>query len=354
MRTRKYWIFDYETILNTFIAVFEDLNTSERYTFIIGKHHNDIHKLIKFFEENIKYGDWHLGYNNLAFDSQITERLLDFKEGFKTRTGEEIAYDLYKYAGYIIEKSNNKEFLDYPEFKLNIRNVDIFKLNYWNSAVKRSSLKWIQFAMDWHNVEEMSHDFNQRIETEENLVEVVNYCINDVTSTKAIYNFKDRKGERIMISQINLRGKLSKEFDLRLHSAAEPKIVKDVFLHFLSKKLKIDKKILRDKRTYRDKVYVKELILPYIKFHHEEFNDVLKWFQELVLDTAIIEASEEEQKKKGPKYVLDAFGIKSVYALGGLHGATKPGVYKSEKGKVIKTVDVDIFGVLTPLIDWNS
>ncbi|NCD06170.1 MAG: hypothetical protein EOL97_08630 [Spirochaetia bacterium] len=338
---KKYWVYDLETIVNCFIAVFESLVDKERHIFIIHETQNDTEKLIKFLENDIINNNWHLGYNNLAFDSQLIEYILDHKDLLLNQIAADTAQDLYHYAQHVIDLSNSNQFLDYAPFKLRLKNVDIYKLNYWDSSVKRSSLKWIQYSMDWENVEEMPHDFREPVNTKEELEVVVSYCINDVSSTKAVYNFKDKKGEQVMISQINLRGQLSKEFKLGLHSAAEPKIAKDVFLHFLSKKMNINKKELSLKRTYRDFVKLKDVILPYITFKNEKFIGVKKWFESLTIDTAVLK--EEEEKTKGPKNVKTINTAEFTYGLGGVHACAKSGVYKSENGRVIKSCDVKSF-----------
>ena len=340
MRKKKQWVYDYETIVNTFIGVFENLHSDERHIFIISPYQNDLPLLLAFYKENIQYQDWHLGFNNLAFDSQITEFIIDNHKELSEHSNKKITKEIYNYAQDIINRSDRKEFLDYPEFKLRIKNVDIYKLNYWDSVVKRSSLKYIQYTMDWENIEEMPHEYYKPIEDIETLNTVVEYCINDVRSTKAIYNYKNKKGEKIMISQINLRAQLSSKFNVNLYSAAEPKISREIFLHFLAEKLGVDKKELREKRTYRDIINIKDLILPYIDFKNELLTEVKNWFSELIVDTSVLTDNEDKQSNKGPKKSINFFGAKIDYSLGGVHGVTKKGIYRTENGKTIKTCDV--------------
>ncbi len=268
MRDRRYWVMDYETIVNCFVAVFIDLNSSSLKTFVINRNVNDLPKLLKFFKENIENNDWHFGYNNLAFDAQLTEFILQNQRELLELDTDDLTATLSNYANYVIERSSAGEFLDYPEFKLSIRCVDIFKLNHWDNAAKRSSLKWIQYSMDWFNVEEMPHHHSEPVLTDSQLEDIVNYCINDVKSTKNIFLTTDQKGERVMISQINLRAKLSAEYEVNLFSASEPRISKEIFLYFLSKKLNIPKKEIRNLRTFRDNVNIKNIILPSISFEN--------------------------------------------------------------------------------------
>jgi hypothetical protein len=345
MREREFWVMDYETIVNCFVAVFELYDKDERKVFIIDKHQNDAAEFIKFLIESRKSKDWHFGYNNLAFDAQITEFILENKDEFlhPSADGESLADRIYEYAQYVIGKSDRNEFVDYPEFKLSIKCVDIYKLNHWDSNAKRTSLKWTQFSMDWHNVEEMPHPHYERVMDRETLDMVVNYCINDVKSTKAIFNMKDSKGTKVMVSQINLRAKLSETYNVNLYSASEPRISKEIFLHFLSEKLGLKKKDIKELRTYRKNVVIRDIILPCVKFETPEFNGVHNWFKSLVVDTTILDSSDEDLKKKGPSYNMLHKGVPTVYALGGIHGCIRPGIYVPTAGRKIVSVDVTSF-----------
>jgi hypothetical protein len=335
---------DYETIVNCFIAVYEGHSNSKREVFIISEFQNDTERFIEFLNESRECKDWHLGYNNINFDAQITEHILANQEHYidlsKSSTGDEIASMIYKYAQYVISKADSGEFLDYPEFKMTIRCVDIYKLNHWDSNAKRTSLKYAQFSMDWENVEEMPHEHYKKVEDKETLDMVVNYCINDVESTKAIFNLKGKKGEKLMSNQINLRAKLSSTYNVNLYSASEPKISKEIFLHFLSEKLRVDKKTIGKMRTFRSTVVIRDVLLPYIKFDLPEFNGVYNWFKNLVVDTAILDSSEEDLKKKGPKHRMIYKGVPTDYALGGIHGCIKSGIYKPLDHQKILSVDV--------------
>lgn len=344
MRDREFWVMDYETIINCFVAVFESYDRKTRKVFVISKYQNDAVDFVKFLIESKKAKDWHFGYNNIAFDAQITEFVLANTKEFldPLEDAEALAYRLYEYAQYVIGKSDRNEFLDYPEFKLSIRCVDIFKLNHWDSNAKRTSLKWTQFGMDWENVEEMPHPHYERIIDKETLIMVVKYCINDVRSTKAIFTMTDSKGTKVMVSQINLRAKLSETYNVNLLSASEPKISKEIFLHFLSEKLGISKKEIKEMRTYRKNVVIRDIILPCVKFETPEFNGVHNWFKNLVVDTAILD-TDDDIKKKGPKYSMMHKGVPTDYALGGIHGCIAPGVYEPKPGRKILSVDVTSF-----------
>lgn len=340
---QKFWVMDYETIVNCFVAVFSAYDSEEQHVFVVNRDKNDMPAFLEFLKQNQASKDWHFGYNNLSFDAQITEYIMQNAGYFTGRSAEEITTTIYQYAQHVIGKTDRKEFLDYPEYKLSIPCVDIFKLNHWDSNAKRTSLKWVQFSMDWNNVEEMPHYHYEPVRDDDTLQKVVSYCINDVASTKQIFLLKNAKGEQIMASQINLRAELSATYNLTLYSASEPRISKEMFLHFLSEKLSRDKRDIRNMRTERSHVTVRDIILPYVRFSTPEFTSVHNWFKSLVVDTAILDETEESQKSKGPKHRVIFKEVPTDYGLGGLHGCAASGIYTAAKGKKILSADVTSF-----------
>lgn len=340
MEKRKFWIMDYETICNAFVAVFTDYQSDETHVFVINRENNDLQKFLDFLVLNRSRKDWHFGYNNLAFDAQITEWMMDNAAALLALNSEECTAAIYQYTQSVIDKSNRNEFLDYPEFKLTIPCVDIFKLNHWDSMAKRTSLKWVQFSMDWHNVEEMPHEHLMPVEDNDTLDKVVSYCINDVLSTKQIFLMCNPKGEQIMASQINLRAELSLTYNINLYSASEPRISKEIFLHFLSEKLGRDKKSIRNMKTERENVAVRDIILSYVKFETPCFVAMHNWFKNQIINTAI---DTEENEKKGPKHRMNFRGVNTDFGLGGLHGCAAPGIYVATTGKKIMSADVTSF-----------
>ena len=125
---RTFWIMDYETITNCFIAVFEAYDRDERKVFVINRDRNDAAAFIKFLDECIVSDSWHFGYNNIAFDAQITQYILVNREAILKGTSDEVTMLISQYAGTVINKSRNNEFHDFREEDFSIKVIDIFKL----------------------------------------------------------------------------------------------------------------------------------------------------------------------------------------------------------------------------------
>ena len=322
-----HWVMDYETLSNCFVGVFQHYKTSEQKIFIVHDLQNDFDKFIEFLIDNRDERQWHISYNGLAFDAQVTQYILNNHELWSNMSGCAIAEVIYKFAQETIARQNRKEWGVFAPWHIQIGQIDLFKMHHWDNPAKSSSLKWIQFSMDWENLQDMPIEHTVKIETQEQLDTIVGYCINDVASTKAIF---DRSK-----SQIKLRKELTDKYQINLYSASEPRIAKELFAYHLGKKLSITPREIKGMKTYRNIIKVKDLVLPYIKFKSPVFQQALNKFNTLELDAM--------QLKGQFKYKLEHNGVHTTFALGGIHGARKSGVYKSDDQHIIMSSDVTSF-----------
>ena len=322
----NHYVMDYETLVNCFLGVFEHYKTDETHVFTIGKLRNDLPKLLEFFEKNVDNNEFHISFNGLGFDSQVTEFIIRNREQLLELDGETAARAIYKKAQDCINRQEKEEWQQWAPWELHVKQIDVFKLNHWDNAAKRSSLKWIQCSMRWHNVQDMPIHHTTEINTVEQLQEIAKYCRNDVSSTKQIMNLSSK--------EIELRGNLTKEYGINLYSASEPSISKNLFMYFLSKTTNIPKWELKQMRTKREVLIVKDLILPYINFKTPEFQKLKKNFSKLELDPLNLKG----QFKASVKYR----GVETDFGLGGVHGA-KRGIYEPEEHMMIMSSDVTSF-----------
>jgi len=322
----NHWVMDYETLSDCFIAVFEHYKEQTRRVFVIHRFSpkSQFEEFIEFIQQNLEKDEWHISYNGLAFDAQITHYILENYKDWEYYTNDEIAKIIYKYAQYVINGQEERR-ADYPEWKMFINQIDLFKMNHWDNAAKRSSLKWIQYSMDWENVEDMPHHHTESVDTIEKLETIIRYCINDVQSTKKVFEASKE--------QIELRKSLSEEYGINLFSASETRIAKELFAHFLSKNLGIPKHEVKKMKTERDVVYLGECIFPYISFETPEFQKLLEFFKGKVI----------KETKGSINHMVHYKGIDIYYGLGGIHGAKEGGVYEALDGYTIMTSDVTSF-----------
>ena len=323
----NHYIIDYETLVNcTVFCAQHYKNSDDLKVFVIHPLKNDTHELVNFLQKNAILNEFHISFNGIDFDSQISQFILDKANYFIANKDNptKLANDIYQKAQRLIEEE--KDFKTLSK-NLSIKQIDLFKLNHWDSPAKKSSLKWIQYSMDWYNVEDMPIHHSTNIETVDQLDTVIRYCINDVKSTAEIY-FKCRE-------QIALRQSLTKTFGIDLFSASEPRIAKTLFSLLLSKKIGIRSGELNKLRTHRDNICVKDIILPYVKFKTLLFKSILDKFNEQVINS--------NNTKGGFKYSIKHKGVKTDFGLGGVHGAAPSGIYEAKDGIIIMSSDVASF-----------
>lgn len=318
-------VYDLETLTNCFIACFEDYKTEDQKVFVVHDLRNDFKEFVSYLLYLRNHKGWLISFNGLGFDSQVVEFILQNYEEWEEKTGCEIANIIYKFAQKTI---TNQDLLpEFPEWKMSINQIDVFKLNHWDNPAKRSSLKWIQYSMDWHTIQDMPIKHTTEVKSMQEIETIISYCKNDVKSTKAIMNLSKE--------QINLRKNLTKEYGINLFSASEPRISKELFLYFLSKETDISKYDLKQLRTFRSKIVVKDIILPYIKFQTPEFQRLLNQFNKLEINP--------NETKNSFKYTIKYKGVNTDFGLGGVHGAANSGIYESTEDMIIMSSDVTSF-----------
>ena len=318
---------DYETLSNCFVAVFKHYKSEETKVFVVHELQDDRESFIDFLKNNINKREWHISFNGLAVDAQVTHYILDNHQDFVYGKPEDAARAIYRYAQKTITAANNKQFSEYPLWKMVIGQIDIFKMHHWDNPAKRSGLKWIQYSMDWQNILDMPLSHETEIVSQKQIDTIIEYCVNDVESTKEIFNRSK--------SLISLRKTLTKEYGINLFSASEPRISKELFGYYLSRLLNIPKSELKKMRTYRETIKFKDIILPYVEFKSAEFNVLLDRFKHVELDPSNL--------RGGFKYNVNYKSVTTHFGLGGAHGAREPGVYVSDDEYIIMSSDVTSF-----------
>lgn len=322
-----HWVLDIETMFNCIMFCFEHHVNNDRRIFIIHNLKNDIVNLFKFFDRNIRNEEYHITFNGLGFDSQIVQWMMDHRYELEAASAAQAAKMIYDRAQHVISTSNHGEWPEYPEWKMAIKQLDVFKMNHWDNPAKMTSLKWLQCNIDWPEVLDMPIHHTESIHTMDEIKLISRYCFNDVSATKHVY--------KLSSEQIKIRAELTEQYGINLYSASEPRMSKELFLYFLSIKLGKDKRELKRFATQRDIIKIEHILLPYVDFKRQEFNMVLNNFRKLEV--------KGDELKGSFTYVVNYKGLEIDYGLGGIHGFSVPGVYESTATHVVKTVDVESY-----------
>lgn len=321
-RVRKYWVMDAETIRNCSIFVFTDYLSDESHSFSMWGKINQFPEMIEFLRQNVRFKDYHFGFNNMNFDAQIIEMIINRHEEMLEMDADGISDIIYKYAQYVINKSRNKEFLDYPEWKLSIRILDVYKVNHWDNANKRCSLKWLQYSMDWENVEEMPHEHFEPVLDKATFDMVLSYCINDVDSTKKVIQLSK--------DAIALRTSLNRSYDIPCTNWSNTKIGSELLMKLYCEKTGKHKRMVKDSRTHREFIELKKIIFPYVQFKEDIFEEFLEKVNNITVYNTKGDFSE----------VVTFMGYHFHYGLGGIHQCIEKGMFVETEDRMIIDADV--------------
>lgn len=335
-----YVFYDFEVVKNCFLACFKDRETGKRHKFLVNKFSNDLVKFVEF----VRQCKGQIGYNCVRYDAQIQQWILNYVDYLSQFSGRQIAEEISQYSDRVIELSNSKQFLDFPEWKLDVPQCDIMLIHHFNNDAKRTALKWLQFGMDWPDVREMDIDWKVGVKSDEELIQLEKYCWNDVDSTeeaykitKGITELEEYKGK----DKIELRKYLN---ELINENTSNPKYHKscinwnDVkigdYLN-LQAYCKVtgdtkDKILARKHEHARAFVYLKDCVPTYTKFKTKLLQDL---FEE-IKNTAI------EVKNPNFNKQITIGNTTHNIALGGIHSEDKPRRVILEPNQIMRDADV--------------
>ena len=316
--------YDIETFLSIFCVVFK---YQDRYkTFEISERKDQYEELVAFLKEGALKRWFFVGFNNVRFDGQVLQWLMEAKEPFKKLTGKTKAKHIMEFAQSVIEKINNKEFPPYQESKLSCQQLDLFLQAHYNNRARSTSLKWLEYSMNWKKIQDLPYKFDEALSSDK-FDDVILYCHNDVDATYEFFKKSEKMVELRFAQQ-------AENLHLELFNKSDSSIGEMLFLDMMSDKLDMEKKYLKKMQTRRDFINLKDVILPYIKFETDEFNSVLEFFKEQTIT---------EATKDAFKHCLIFDGMEYFYGLGGLHAARGNSIFQSDEDNIVLSVDFASF-----------
>lgn len=324
-------VYDIETLYSMYSYIGLDINSKQLSKFIICKYQNDLIPLIN----HLKQVKRHIGYNNLAFDGQVIEYIFrNYKDWLKL-DGHKVAGIIYKYAQYCIENSNNGGWGDYPEWKLTIPQLDLFKVWHFDNKAKMTSLKWIEYSIDFHNIEEMYIDHWIEDITWEEVQGVLGYNENDVRATYEFYLITIGRTELPLykgIDRLELRRNIKKEFKIPCINYNDVKIGDELNKLGYIQRSSRDKKNLKPTDSKLDFTFG-DCLPDYISFKTNKFNNFLNLIKPVKIKL---------DKSKDDKQVFPFEYNGTMYTImkGGIHSVDKPRIIIPNNNELL--IDADI------------
>lgn len=307
-------VYDIETLNNCFTYTAIDLKTKEKYQFTIWKDINEYIDLLKHLTECKGM----IGFNNINFDYPVIHYIIEERNKLAQLSANEIAKKIYKKAQDLI----GREYSALKEELVIIPQLDLFRIWHYDNKARMTSLKKLEIALNFPNVQDMPYHHTEKIKTKEQVQEILDYNLNDVEATAVFYE-KTK-------SKIELRKGLMKKYGLNCLNFPDSKIGEQLMLKLYCQYANKDENEVRKLRTYRDNFKFSECIPDYIKFETPEFNQLLDYLKNI----------EVSELKESFKYSFEYNGFTFDLGTGGIHGCIKPGVYVQTSDTQIVDADV--------------
>jgi len=321
-------IYDLETLKDFFLYVDLDSNSNTFNIFEISKFRNEYLLLLSHLQR-LK---GQIGFNNVAFDSQVQEYLIRNERKFSKFSGEQLAQILSEKANSTIEKANKQEWPEFWDRDLTIKQVDLYKVWHYNNKAKMVGLKWLQYMMDWDNIEDMPIHHTDSVDTREKADLIIEYCKNDCLSTKRFYEITRGKTDLILykgIDKLQLRKNIRKEFDFDCTNFDDVKIGDEINKINYLKATNITRKQLKEKRSIIDSFTFGDCFPSYTKFITKELNNFINGISNIQV---LLDKKQEFPFKIG--------NTEYLMARGGLHSNDSPRLIIPTKDQILRDADI--------------
>ena len=313
---KKVWVYDLEQFENFHSATFVNRDDRKDFrVFTIFKGRDQRQELYDFLQNEVA---GLIGFNNVNYDYP----LLHFFIGIMDMTAVEYGVDnLLMLMQEESQRIIREEYSAIREWKVLIPQLDLFRIHHFDNKAKRTSLKAVEIAINYPNVQDLPFEWDHWVDEEE-VVKILNYNMNDVLATLEFYLLSK--------DMVELRKMLSNTYNLNLRNYNDPKIGQEIFGREIARKKQVHYNSIRDMRTYRREIELKKCLLPYIYFESKEFKKLHDFFKETTIYTTY---------KPFEKSVIYK-GFKYDFGVGGIHGCIESGVYESTNTHMILDIDV--------------
>ena len=310
-------IYDIESFPNFFCCTCKDTESDDSITFEISERKNDAARIADYFLIKDKL---FCGYNNKHYDDVIINYIIIYAERMSSMLYTRITDSIFNLSQCIIGEDIDKyKKLKYANL---FESMDLLTMMF--SSKLRVGLKEMQLTMRYSNVLEYDGNFNDFVNPKD-YHKIIEYNINDVLSTKQLFDTLANKGE------IDLRLFIENEYGFNALSMDSVKFGETILAKKVCEELHIDKRQLEQMRSPMDNIPLKDVILPFIKYKNPKLQNVLEDMKKQVV-------SSKERKSYENKFVIS----NTCYSvgIGGIHSINTPRIYVPKNNEYIGHLDV--------------
>lgn len=313
-------VYDIETYPNciTFYAIHS--TTKQEWCFEFSEFKNETFLFIKFINRLSNLKCRMVGFNNYNFDYPVIHFWYKQHNWVTPK-------DIYDKAMSIINSYDERfSHVIWDNDQL-IPQIDLSKIHHFDNIARSTSLKVLEFNMRSYSVEGLPFKEGTKL-SKDQIDKLIKYNRYDVLQTLKFYE--------LSLDKIKFREELSQKYGKNFLNHNDTKIGKDYFVM----KLEEEKpgscyRQINGKRqivqTIRSFINIKDIILPYIKFDHPEFNRILGFFKT---------QSIKETKGTFENINCTINGFKFDFGTGGIHGSVEDKIIESNDDYIIEDWDV--------------
>ena len=324
-------VYDIETFPNVFTLRMKNLFNDQEGTWEISHFRDDRRFLMEWFNYLNQTQTPMLGFNNLNFDYPVVHAIFQNP----SMTVEQI----YEKAMSIINSSDGFGHQIWADNRFTPQ-IDVFKINHFDNFAKSTSLKGLQINMRSSSVVDMPVEVGTMLTEEQINKDLIPYNGSDVDKTKDFAHFN--------MPAIEFRRSLIPQFGIDVMNWPDTKIGSRMMEDKIGSELCFDFSTGRKQKrqTPRTRIALKDIIFPYIEFHHPEFNRVLQYLngQTLQADEVAVLGLDEPPtiRTKGVFTDLTATvgDIEFHFGTGGIHGSVSSKKIESTDEWLIRDIDV--------------
>jgi hypothetical protein len=276
------YCYDIECLPNVFTVIFTRVDDGAKWKFVITPWLNQGKELNVFLSQLQMSGGRMVGYNNLGYDYPMIHLIMQYNGNVNNAV-------LHNKTKAIIGADFNDRSHRLWDNETLIPQLDLRSIHHFDNKAKMTSLKILEFNMMLESVKELEMDFNKPIRPSD-LPVLLSYNDDDVNATLKFYEYSK--------NEIEFRDKLTEKHGTNFTNFNDTRIGQEIFVMELAK---AGVKASKWNQTIRDKITVNEIILPYVEFDTPQFNEVLNFFRETVIDPEMIKGffgSRDKTKSK--------------------------------------------------------
>lgn len=343
--TKRLVVYDLESFPNCFTYT-DRTRTGEVTQFVIHESRNDLTSFMAY----LKTVTHMVGFNNMDYDYPLLHTIIQNYDRLKCMQDKELPMEIYNVSSSII--NDDSGFTAIAPWNVLIPQLDLYRIWHFNNKARSCSLKWLEIAMRFNNVEDLPFHHTHHVTTDE-INTVLDYNLNDVEATYAFY---ERTKDKLA-----LRKRISKMYGFNGLNMSDVKLGEKILQIEIAKSLDKQPHEIKGLRTHRPNgVNLADVIIPDIHFRTPGFNTMLNWLgqQTVGQDTGFDKLPFDQvydilpyahpntvNTKKGildkPNVIFK--GVQYDFGLGGIHGICHPGIFESDDDGDVILVDVSSY-----------